>query len=198
MFAVARLYMTDDAPSDPDADIIALSGRDLSQALDLLMRRHGDAVYRYCREQLRDDALAADIHQRVFIEAHRDLHRFAGRSTLRSWLFGIARHRVKDATKARNRARARVDDDSATDTPDPTPNAGERIDDARLRNALAACLAELGEHVRNAVLLRFQQGFSFEDMADVCAEKPGTLQARVARALPLLRACIERRTGGVL
>jgi DNA-directed RNA polymerase specialized sigma24 family protein len=46
------------------------------------------------------------------------------------------------------------------------------------------------------VLLRFQQGLSFEEMSAICREKPGTLQARVARALPVLRDCIEMRTGG--
>lgn len=44
---------------------------------------------------------------------------------------------------------------------------------------------------RDALLLRFQQDMSFEEMAEICAEKPGTLQARVARALPQLRERIE-------
>jgi RNA polymerase sigma-70 factor (ECF subfamily) len=47
-----------------------------------------------------------------------------------------------------------------------------------------------------AVLLRYQEGFSFEEMGRICRERPGTLQQRVARALPVLRACIEKRTGG--
>ena len=155
-------------------------------------------MYRYCRESLHDATLADDVHQQVFIEAHRDLRRFAGRSTMRTWLFAIARHRVLDAAKARRRRGAHVDDSPVTDAVDPRPAADERIDDARLRRALADCLAQLGEPVRAAVLLRYQQGFSFEDMAAVCHEKAGTLQARVARALPVLRACIESRTGGAV
>lgn len=169
---------------------------DLTAALRLLMRHHGTAVYRYCRETLRDRALADDVHQRVFIEAHRDLSKFARRSSIRTWLFGIARHRVLDAMKSRKRAQAHVDDAATAEAPDPRPRPDERIDDARLRAALVSCLEQLGEHVRTAVLLRFQQGFSFEEMAEVCSEKPGTLQARVTRALPALRECIEGRTGG--
>jgi DNA-directed RNA polymerase specialized sigma24 family protein len=52
--------------------------------------------------------------------------------------------------------------------------------------------------MRTAVLLRYQQGFTFAEMARICGEKPGTLQARVARALPLLRAWIEAQTGSSL
>ena len=184
-------------PKVEDDDVLRLVDRgDLDAALRLLMQRYGTAVYRYCREALRDAALADDVHQRTFIEAHRDLPRFARRSSVRSWLFGIARHRVLDASKSRRRALAHLDDDDATEVPDARPNAAERIDDARLRAALAECLDELGEHVRTAVLLRYQQGFSFEEMAEICADKAGTLQARVSRALPKLRECIETRTGG--
>jgi RNA polymerase sigma-70 factor (ECF subfamily) len=184
---------------DRDADVLQLlDAGDATAALRLLMSRHGTAVYRYCREALRDAALADDVHQQVFIEAHRDLAKFARRSSVRTWLFAIARHRVLDAAKSRRRAQAHVEPDDGADAVDPRPPPGDRIDDARLRTALAECLEKLGEHVRSALLLRYQQGFSFEDMAEVCSEKPGTLEARVRRALPTLRECIETRTGGAV
>jgi RNA polymerase sigma factor (sigma-70 family) len=162
------------------------------------MQRHGTAVYRYCREALHDAALAEDVQQQVFIQAFRDLQHFHRRSSVRTWLFAIARHRVLDAVKARRRARSHVDDEDAASVPDLRPSPGESIDDARLHQALIACLHKLQPHVIAAVLLRYQQGFKFEDMADVCREKAGTLQAQVSRALPQLRRCIEHRTGGVL
>jgi RNA polymerase sigma factor (sigma-70 family) len=184
---------------DPDRDILDLvHAGDLSTALRRLMHRHGTEVYRYCRMTLRDTALADDVHQQVFIQAHRDLARFAELSTLRTWLFAIARHRVLDAAKSRRRALVHIEERDVADAPDLGPAPDERIDDARLHEALMACFAELGEHLRTAVMLRYQQGFTFEDMADVCHEKPGTLQARVMRALPKLRACIEARTKGRL
>ena len=169
---------------------------DMTGALRRLMQRHGGAVYRYCREELRDATLADDVHQQVFIQAFRDLGRFSRRSTLKTWLFAIARHRVLDAAKSRRRAQAHVESDDATAVADPRPPAGERIDDVRLCEALVQCMERLPAHVRTALLLRFQQGFTFEDMAEMCGEKPGTLQAQVTRALPVLRDCIEHRTGG--
>ena len=196
--ASAEMSKSEDrAPEgDPDADVARLAhAGDAAAAIRLLMQRHGDAVYRFVRNALRDDARADDVHQRVFIEAHRDLRRFSGRSTLRTWLFAIARYRVIDALKARTREERRIGGDDGDDAPDPRPSPGEQLDDARLREALARCLEKLGEHVRSAVLLRFQQGFSFEEMAEIMREKPGTLQARVARAMPVLRACIEASSG---
>jgi RNA polymerase sigma-70 factor (ECF subfamily) len=182
---------------DPDQDVVELvRASKVDAALRTLMKRHGDAVYRYCRESLRDASLAEDVQQRVFIEVHRDLRRYEGRSTLRSWLFGIVRHRVLDAAKARRRRETPLDRREQSDVPDSSPTVGERLDGARLSHALLRCLEDVGEHVREALLLRYQQGLTFDEMAEVCGEKAGTLQARVSRALPLLRDCIQRRTRG--
>lgn len=183
--------------ADPDRDVLELiDAGDTKAALRIVMNRHGAAVYRYCCGALRDAALAEDVRQQVLIEAYRDLPAFAGRSTVRTWLFGIARHRVLDAAKARTRGQARIEIDNRADAPDPAPAPGELLDDARLAQHLAACLGELDEKVRTALLLRFQHGFTFEQMAEICGEKSGTLQVRVARALPVLRARLRLRTGG--
>lgn len=180
------------AEADADADALALVDRgEVAAALERLMQRHGRAVHRYCRAALGDAALADDIHQQVFIEAFRDLPRFARRSTVRTWLLGIARHRVLDAAKRRRRARSHLDATAAVDVPDPQPSPGESIDDAQLRAALAVCIDQLEEPIRTTVLLRHQQGLTYEEMAAICGEKPGTLQARVARALRRLRELIE-------
>jgi RNA polymerase sigma factor (sigma-70 family) len=180
----------------PDADV-APRAIDRRRELTALMRDHGDAVYRFVRQLVRDDALADDVHQQVFIEAYRDLDRFEGRAAARTWLFAIARHRCLDALKAeRRRAGRRAEEDEAAGATDAAPPPSERLDRARLAVALEECLGELAPAVRTAVLLRYQEGFSYEDMARICRDKPGTLGQRVARALPVLRRCVERRTGG--
>jgi RNA polymerase sigma-70 factor (ECF subfamily) len=186
-----RTAITVTAVIDPDEDVVCLVGRgDVTRALQALMQRHGASVYRYCRVALRDAALADDVQQQVFLQAFRDLSKFGGRSTVRVWLFGIARHRVLDAVRSRSRAHVLLDHAELPDLADPRPGLDQSLDDVRLREALVASLGELGHHSRTAVLLRYQQGFSFEEMAEICNEKPGTLQARVARALPRLRARI--------
>jgi RNA polymerase sigma-70 factor (ECF subfamily) len=64
---------------------------------------------------------------------------------------------------------------------------------AEMAGALEHCLDELAPSTKSAVLLRFREGLGFEEMAVLSDEKAGTLQARVARALPVLRKCLERR-----
>jgi RNA polymerase sigma factor (sigma-70 family) len=187
--------------ADPDSDILALidSGDD-DGAIRELIRRHGAAVRRYCRDALRDAALADDVHQQVFIEAFRDLRRFQRRATVKVWLLAIARHRVLDAAKKRRSARNYFADGgaAAVDAFDVAPTPGECLDEARLLAALLASLDELPDGSRMAVLLHYEHGLTFAEIAKICRERSGTLCARVARALPVLRRRIEARLASPL
>ncbi len=168
---------------------------DARSRLGALMRAHGDGVYAYCVRMLRDPSLAADVLQQVFEQAYRDLGTLRDERQARSWLFGIAHHRCQDALKARKRREARLsgDPDGLDAMPDSQPNALERVAASEVARALDACVRELSAESRTAVLLRFQEGMTYEHMATVCSEKPATLQARVTRALPVLRRCLEAR-----
>jgi RNA polymerase sigma factor (sigma-70 family) len=183
---------------DADDDVNGLVERgDFTTALHRLMKRHRARVYHYCSAVLHDPVLADDVCQQIFIQAFRDLSQFHGRSKIRIWLFGIARHRILDAAKARRRWQAHQQESGglhgATDLPDPRHSPAEALDEMRRQEALVRGLEQLDDRARSAVLLHYQQGFTFQEMAAICREKPGTLAARVARALPVLRADIESR-----
>ncbi|HEX9731227.1 MAG TPA: RNA polymerase sigma factor [Thermoanaerobaculia bacterium] len=181
------------AISDPERRALAALDRaDPRAALAVLMEAYGTPLYRFCRQLVGDDALAEDVLQMTFVQAHDGLPRFARRSSLSTWLFGIARHRCLDALKAARRRRARfqlVAD--PPEAPDGGAAADERLAARSLRGALRRCLDKLAPAVRTAVLLRFQEDLSYPEMALVCGARPPALQARVARALPALRRCLE-------
>ena len=183
---------------DPDSDIWKLVKEDKRhEALKLLMKRYGRTVYHFCRGMVRDDARTDDVHQKVFVEAYRDLSKFTGRSHLKTWLLAIARNRAIDDIRKRSREDGRTDREVSDETVDSGLSSGERLDDARLRKALVECVALLPELTRAAVLLHYQQGLTFEQIGEMFDEKPGTMQARVSRAVEGLRPCIAKRTGGV-
>jgi RNA polymerase sigma-70 factor (ECF subfamily) len=186
--------MTDPTNPNPDRDVLELiAAGDTPGALHRLMQRHSGTVYRYCCQALGDPELAEDVRQQIFIEAFRDLPKFCGRSTLRTWLFSIARHRVLDAVRRRRRSEARVQEREHAELAtmgDPRPTPAEALE---LRQTLEASLAALGDDERITVLLRFQLGFSFQEIAELCGASPSAHHARVARALPQLRQRIQAR-----
>jgi RNA polymerase sigma factor (sigma-70 family) len=182
-------------PPDPErAALAALDRGSSDDALALLMREYGTAVYRYCRQMMVDEDLAQEVQQMTFVQAHEGLARFARRSSLRSWLFGIARHRCLDHLKMHRRRYKRFGPiEEASDLPEPGGSAEDRLSERSVARVLESCLRGLAPRVRTAVLLRYQQGLSYPEIARLSNEKAPALQVRVARALPLLRRCLEER-----
>lgn len=184
--------MPEQSRTEADA-LAALAEGDRKRALTVLMRGYGTTLYQFCRNALRDDGLAEDVHQQVFVQAYTDLARFSGRSTLKTWLFSIAHHRCLDVTRQNRRFAARFTvGEVPTEVPDPTPSPDESLARGAIEKGIARCLEALAPATRMAVRLRYSEGFTYEQMAAICSEKPGTLQARVARALPVVRRCLQK------
>lgn len=181
------------APLEEDDVDRALAGGDRVRAFNLLMSRYGEPVYRYAVAMTGDGRLAEDIRQQVFVDAYRDLPCFAGRAPVRTWLFGIVRHRCLDAAKASRRWHLRYKNEPPGEPDVDQAEPGERLDRGRTARLLAGCLEELAPAAREAVVLRYQRELPYEEVAEITGDRPGTLQQRVARALPVLRKCIEAR-----
>ena len=168
----------EDVPRNLHADgqaLEALARGDHRSALVLLMKEYGDAIHRYCYKVLRSRALADDVHQLVFLQAFEALGSFSGSSSFRPWLYGIANHRCLDALKVNRRWFARfVLGEEPPEEMDPTPSSEDEVAARSATDALEACLGKLKPHVRIAVVLRYQEGFSYEEMSHICRERPAT------------------------
>jgi len=185
-------------PFHEDEVDAALSTGDRHRAFSLLMARYGDQVFRYAVAVTGDAQLAEDVRQQVFVEAYRDLPTFASRSPVRGWLFAIVRHRCLDATKASRRWGSRYKNERTLESEIDDAEPGDHLDVRRMARMLENCLPRLAPAAREAILLRYQQELSYDEAAAITGERPGTLQQRVARALPMLRQCVEAqmRPGG--
>lgn len=192
--ALEGLNLVEEQRDGPERDAFAALERgDHEAALTVLMDAYGDAVYRFCRQLVRDPELAADVQQMTFVAAYRSLGRFRGKSKWKTWLFGIARHRALDAIKMRRRRRQRFVQVEELPEPGEADGGGTevRAESRSLKSALADCLAKLAPRIRTAVLLRYQNEMSYRDMAEACGEQAATLQARVSRAMPVLKRCLR-------
>lgn len=72
--------------------------------------RHGDALFRYARLHLGDQAAAEDVVQETFLAALRARGTFAGLASERSWLVGILKHKIADSLRAAGGVRTAGDE----------------------------------------------------------------------------------------
>lgn len=178
----------------------AMRGGDRATAIGLIDELYGEGLYRFIHAMVRQDDAADDVYQTTLLEAFRDLETFAERSALRTWLFGIARHRCLDALKLARRRDARFVAEGelavaagAHADADAAPSALDRLGQAELVAALGRCLDELSAEIRMVLLMRFSEGMAYDEISRVCRASVETLRARVSRSLPVLRRCVEQK-----
>lgn len=178
--------------ADEEGVHASIEAKDAHAALRELERLYGDALYRYIRTMIGSDDAAHDVWQNTFLQTFRDLSTFTGRSSAKTWLYQIARHRCLDELRSARRRQKRFTLTAVAPViPDSAPGADERIRDRERYATLEKCVQALAPEARAAVLLRYMEGFSYDEMAEICSEKAATLRARVSRAMPVLRRCIE-------
>lgn len=138
-------------------------------------------VWRLCAHLGSRDS-ADDLTQETYARAFASLHRFAGRSSARTWLLSIARRACADAVRSAVRTRAvtvagPLDADGVLG-----PAAGVSSGDPAETVTLRAVLAALDTDRREAFVLTQLVGLSYAEAADVCNCPVGTIRSRVARA----------------
>ncbi len=91
---------------------------------------HGDVLYRYALGRVQEADAAEELVQETFLAALRARARFAGRSSERTWLVGILRHKIVDHLRRRGRERPAPDRD-ALPAAGPSDEAWDKRFDAR-------------------------------------------------------------------
>jgi RNA polymerase sigma-70 factor, ECF subfamily len=188
------------APARPERDIhpvlLAADERELVAAVLRQDRKaaarfvsvHIDAIYSYVRHRLtpRWD-LVEDVVQDVFLAALSGLAHFHGRSSLRTWLLAIARHKVEDVYRQLLRhpeLEARHDSDEADgpQQPDATIAIDDAIDIARDRVRARRILARLPERYGLILLWRYWEQRSTRDIATAIRATEKSVERMLARA----------------
>ena len=178
-------------PVDELARVAAAAADGDPLAAAALVRSTQADVWRLCAH-LGDRRSADDLTQETYLRAFGSLHRFAGRSSVRTWLLSIARRTCADAIRARTRRPlALVGDDELLDRTDGSDRVGEGV-------AVADLLARLHPDRREAFVLTQLMGMPYAEAAEVAGVPVGTIRSRVARARADLVAAVreEPRTAG--
>jgi RNA polymerase sigma-70 factor (ECF subfamily) len=147
--------------------------------------RYADRLYGYIRRRLtpRED-LVDDLLQEVFLAAWESLPAYAGRSTLESWMFGIARHKVESHYRARLREPLPLDDEDGPGEAVIAVEADfdERIDIADREARTGEILRELPEKYAMVLLWRYWERRSAAEMAAATRKTEKAIERLLARA----------------
>ncbi|MDR6174910.1 RNA polymerase sigma-70 factor (ECF subfamily) [Nocardioides zeae] len=162
------------------------------EAFGLLADRHGPGMYRYALRLVSgSDADAKEVTQEALISAWKGIGTFAGRSSLRTWLFRLVHRRAADLN--RHRRPTPIDDDLLSAMARPSEdNPLRHVERVELLRALQAALDELPWHQRAAWLLREIEGMSYDEIAAALDTTVGAVRGHLHRGRRTLAERMER------
>lgn len=172
------------------ADLLQRTARGDRSAFTQLYQALERPVFRFILSKLNDPHEAADILNEVFMELWRTAGRFEGRSTVKTWIFGIAYRKTMD--HFRKTRRVTVSDD-IPEQEDESPDAHACLAAAEEAAHVRHCLDTLSADHRAAIELAFYEDLSYGEIAGITGAPEGTIKTRVFHAKKLLLHCLGRR-----
>ena len=163
---------------------------------------HGDALFRFAMLRLRDRDEAEEAVQECFVAALGARQTFAERSSERTWLIGILKHKVVDRIRARH---ARTDRVAASEESAFFDHRGlwkvgpkrwkgdpsSAMQRKEFRRVLSGCLATLPAGLVDAFALRELDRMETDELCAVLQITAANLWQRLHRARLTLRRCLE-------
>jgi RNA polymerase sigma factor (sigma-70 family) len=155
-----------------------------------LVRRHVDLVYSAALRMVCDSHLAQDVTQGTFLALAKSAIQLTDRQVLSGWLHRTAQNLAAQTVRTDVRRRAREQEAVAMNE---LSSTGSDVPWEELIPHLDAVLGELNESDRDAVLLRYFEKKSAQEMAVVLGVSAETAQKRVNRAVERLREFLAKR-----
>jgi RNA polymerase sigma-70 factor (ECF subfamily) len=169
--------------------------------------RHGDALYAYARQRVRDEHLAEELVQETLVTAIDRLESFRRASSVRTWLIGILRHKLLQHFREAGRERRQIVDELGPEVVDDQfersgywkagpkkwliqPQGGPEREE--FQRAFRECLAKLPARTRDAFLLSEHHQLNGEKLSKILGISATNVYVMLHRARSALRSCLER------
>jgi RNA polymerase sigma-70 factor (ECF subfamily) len=168
--------------------------------------QYGDLLFRYALLRLRDPILAEDVVQETLLAALQGRKNFESRSTERTWLVGILKHKIIDYFRKAGREEPINDDESQQSVGEgdfkqngrwrigPAPwkmDSSAILEQNEFWEILRQCTSALPSRLANAFMLKEVEELSSKEVCKVCNISPTNLWVMLHRARFRLRECLE-------
>lgn len=174
------------------SDAEARAGAAAALSFEEIYEAHFDFVWRGVRRLGVPHESLADAAQDVFLVVHKRRADFAGRSSFKTWLFGIVVH-VARAYRRKRAAAPALDHDleAVPDAGRPSPEG--RAEAAQALRALHAILDELGDERREVFVLLEMEEMSAPEAAIALGLNVNTVYSRLRAARQEFESAVARR-----
>ncbi|MBI5713381.1 MAG: sigma-70 family RNA polymerase sigma factor, partial [Chloroflexi bacterium] len=169
-----------------------------AQAFTQLVELYQTPIYNLCYRMLGEAREAEDAAQETFLRAYAQLYRYQLGRSFKTWLFAIASHHCIDHLRKRRLLWLSLDEPlephPALNEPTPGP------EDSSLRREqtqlVETMLKKLSPEDRSAVILRYWNDLSYEEIADATNSSVSAVKSRLHRARASLATLLKNESRG--
>jgi RNA polymerase sigma-70 factor (ECF subfamily) len=182
--------------ASPDIDLLIARCLGGDQAAwDQIVRQHWRKVFNLAYKFVGRHDEAEDLTQDIFLKIFKALHTFDRRANFQTWLISISRNLCIDHYRSVRKERETVSRD--VDAAELSPVSRERsplatLEQLDLKQLIRRALGALPDTLREAVILRDLQEFSYHEIADRLGLPEGTVKSRINRGRIELARQIRR------
>jgi RNA polymerase sigma-70 factor, ECF subfamily len=180
-------------------------GGSMSSSLSQWVDEHGDALYRYAVQRVRDRHAVEDILQETFLAALKSEEAFRGEAAVRTWLVSILRLKIVDYYRrvARSKTLQQIEEaelesrfvrESRLDPWD--ASTGNTFENEEFWGVFRGCLEKLPASLGQVYLLREIDQCAPETICESFNISRKNLAVRIFRARAALRDCLDRNWFG--
>jgi RNA polymerase sigma-70 factor, ECF subfamily len=167
------------------------------KAFEVLFKKYRDVVHRLVYSIVRDDTLAQDVGQEVFLLVYRHLHKFRQDSAFKTWVYRIA---VNEAIRHMSRLKRwqplpEVELESTPTTTMVVSTVGESPErvliEQEQRNHIAGAIASMKAHHRLILNLFYLEELPVQEIARILEIPEGSVKSRLFYARDALKKVLE-------
>jgi RNA polymerase sigma-70 factor (ECF subfamily) len=166
--------------SEIDPELLEACRLGHRDAFHVLFELYKDKVFSIALRYTGEHAAAMDITQDVFVKLFSEIGRFRGESSFNTWLYRMVVNRCLDSKRSLRRLVPLMERTMARF------QVGEKVTADLIRSenrrSLETAIAGLAPEMRMAVVLRYTEGLSYEEMAEALGCSRGTVASRLNRA----------------
>ncbi|MCE5216126.1 sigma-70 family RNA polymerase sigma factor [bacterium] len=177
---------------EPASRVRRLKQRERS-AWDRLVTEQNRRVYNLHLRATADPEAAADLTQETFVAAYESIDRFEERSTVETWLYGVALNCQRDWR--RRQGRQEVVGEIEDDLPAADPTVEELALLRQRADVICEAVGRLPEPYRRTVALRYFAGVSAVEIAEAEGVEAGTIRWRLYKAIKKLWVMLQPSLG---